>query len=624
MDRMDNQQQQQQSQPYPGPSANPSQNPGNAGAQGNTQSVAPQLQRRPSIQLQGSEVDIPQHSPAPAYANDRNQIKSQQSNQQQTNVELPQNTHQQQPNQQLHHQQQHQNHNQQYVAISNPQNMQHQQSVHVHHQILVPLQNSGQQSQPNSLNPSPVSQPAVINQPLSHQQHVLQPILNYQPPQQIQSQGMYKPVSMVQTPVLYANAVTAPPGQNAMNPATQPSPVAVNTELPAVAAPPGSPTEVVKRGRFRVTKGGKSSCNLSETISPSDVSGRKELTDNVSGSEHTSTGLETATAPSDTSLTKKKGRFVVKSGAGGNQTVKPNAVSGEEVSDKKVQNPDGVEKNNACDSKAGEIPAEVLAVIGEDSNTVPSVKQTTNDTAGSKPNDPSSAPSVPKKKGRFVVKKGATTARSSTPPPLHDALSLDGSTSKQSIPTVVSTITNGFQDQSAVPMNQNSNTAAPLYQMQQPQVFVQPVANSVAANLSVPFANVQNSQAVGAYDINGNFVFVSAPIIAPQNYPPQPINQHPPPSSANTATQPQPSISQQVPPTPDAPKPKKVTTNPKIPRQTEAAAHRHSIGGRIFGTTGVGKVLHHLESVRLEVIEADKSIASLQSENKILVSYGQD
>ena len=420
------------------------------------------------------------------------------------------------------------------------------------------------------------------------------------------------------TPLLFANAAPVPAGQTVINPATQTtSSVTMNAEPSVIAAPPGSPTEVVKRGRFRVTKGGKSSSNLNETVSPNDVSSRKELADNAP-SEHASTGIEVATAQSDASMTKKKGRFVVKSGAGGNQTTKPSVTSGGEGSDKVTENPTTSEKSDACDGKSGGVPAEVLAVVGENQNVAPPAKLTVGDAAVSKLNDTNS---VPKKKGRFVVKKGPTTVRSSSPPPSHDASSLDGSTSKQSIPTVVSTLTNGFQDPSVVLINQKTNTTAPLYQMQQPQVFVQPVSNTVAAN-SVPFTNIQNSQAVGAYDLNGNFVLVSTPIITTQNFPPQPINPQPSPSSANITTQHQQSTSHQPPPAPDAlaPTPKKHQVKPKAPRQTETAAHRHSIGGRLFGTTGVGKVLHHLESVRLEVIEADKSIATLQSENKLLVS----
>ena len=43
--------------------------------------------------------------------------------------------------------------------------------------------------------------------------------------------------------------------------------------------------------------------------------------------------------------------------------------------------------------------------------------------------------------------------------------------------------------------------------------------------------------------------------------------------------------------------------------------------GRMIGGGGVGKVLHYLETMRTEVVEADRCITSLQSDNRFLVSY---
>jgi len=42
--------------------------------------------------------------------------------------------------------------------------------------------------------------------------------------------------------------------------------------------------------------------------------------------------------------------------------------------------------------------------------------------------------------------------------------------------------------------------------------------------------------------------------------------------------------------------------------------------GRLIGGGGVGKVLHHLDTMRTEIVEADRTITSLQSDNRILVS----
>ena len=44
------------------------------------------------------------------------------------------------------------------------------------------------------------------------------------------------------------------------------------------------------------------------------------------------------------------------------------------------------------------------------------------------------------------------------------------------------------------------------------------------------------------------------------------------------------------------------------------------MNGRMIGGGGVGKVLHYLDTMRTEVVEADRCIASLQSDNRFLVS----
>lgn len=579
------------------------QNAGTAVQNNMPSSINLQQQHRPSGSIQGSLSDIPQNSPVPAVnSNNPNQIQNQQLN----HLQMPQ---QLQP--------QHQQFNQQYPAVQNTQTMQqHPNVVTQAPQQNITAPSSGQQSQSNSLNPSPVSQPAVISHPPGQQQHVLQPILNYQQPQQALQQGLYtqQPVAMIQTPIMYANAALVPPGQTVNAPSLN---VAPNSE-PAVAPPPGSPTEVVKRGRFRITKGGKSINNLADYASPNEVP-RKELVDAVPGSEHGSIAAEsTTTAQTDASITKKKGRFVVKTAKG---DVQPDKIANQNAVVTKATNQNAI---------ANEMDANKTPVDTEDDKAKPvdgpSEVSTANDESSTnKPVDPNNV----KKKGRFVIKKGGNTARSSTPPPSqhHETASLDGSVSKHSIPTIVSAITSGFQDASMhapTPVNPNI-IASPQYQTQQ-QVFTQPILSQVSANVPVPIANVQP---VGAYDINGNFVLVSAPIFAPQNMniqqpPSQPITVQPPPPAVqitNTASQPQQPTPHQAPATtPDA-KQKKPASLPKVPRPSEGiATSRPSIGGRIFGTSGVGKVLHHLESVRLEVLEADKSLASLQSENKILVS----
>lgn len=143
---------------------------------------------------------------------------------------------------------------------------------------------------------------------------------------------------------------------------------------------------------------------------------------------------------------------------------------------------------------------------------------------------------------------------------------------------------------------------------------------------------MQPGQTLGAVDMNGNYVLVSAPVMAPQSLhlaqPTQPvIASHStsaplqttplqPGGTTNPGSQQQP-LGQSSASAPEAQIQKKPASIPKAPKPSDGA--RPSIGGRLFGTVGVGKVLHYLESVRLEVVEADKSLASLQSENRILV-----
>ena len=516
-------------------------------------------------------------------------------NMQQPIQHVPEHIFPQQP--QIVQQQQYPQFNQQYehetVPVEHNMQQPHVMGQHVPENNLPQQPNSAQTSEPNSLNPSPVSQPALVNQQMGQYQHVLQPILNYQ---QIPAQGVYtqQPIAAIQTPMLLTNNTLVPPVQVIQATAIS------NAESSLAAPPPSSPTDVVKRGRFRVSKvRSKSSNNLNETFASHDGGTRKESSDNAPSNELGSTGVEGATAIVDAATKKKKGRFVVKTGAA-NQTAKPTAIPCE---DNITQSP-----NAADDGKIGDAPTD--AAITQPANN-------SNENSASKAADPNNLST--KKKGRFVVKKGGNNARCATPPLPHqnETCSLDGSISKQSIPTVVSTITDSFQDpplMTAIP-NPNALAASP-YQPQKQHTCVPQMTNSLT---------ISNVQPVGAYDVNGNFIYVSTPVMMPhqpQHIQPQP-NSNPVQSKNNAPSLPQQSSSMQQPPyMPDVPPPKqkKPAHIPKAPRPDNTATNRQSLGGRLFGSTGVGKVLHHLESVRLEVIEADKSLASLQSENRILVS----
>jgi hypothetical protein len=462
------------------------------------------------------------------------------------------------------------------------------------------------------------------------QQHVvLQPILNYQPqqvdmqhqPVQQQMQQIYnhQAVAMISPQILYTNATLVTPGQAAV----APQQAVTSPESSAGAPPPpGSPSEVVKRGRFRVTKGGKSLQNVLENASPI-VSEQKEVVENVV-SEHGSTSGEGAAPVQPDTSVKKKGRFLVKTASAAAVGTSSNTATstahpavGGDASDT-TSNPVVTETKN--ENRKADDSIEVSAVGDEQKS----------DNATNKPTELANVST--KKKGRFVVKTGGNMTTLLPATPQQETASLDGSISKQSVPSAVSTITNSFPvaDASLSTSTQTHPIAAPPYQIH--TIYASQIANPVAVNMSMPISNMQPGQTLGAVDMNGNYVLVSAPVMAPQSLhlaqPTQPvIASHStsaplqttplqPGGTTNPGSQQQP-LGQSSASAPEAQIQKKPASIPKAPKPSDGA--RPSIGGRLFGTVGVGKVLHYLESVRLEVVEADKSLASLQSENRILV-----
>eukprot|EP00804_Cyclotella_cryptica_P021388 CCRYP_016781-RA/>CCRYP_016781-RA protein AED:0.03 eAED:0.03 QI:59/0.5/0.33/1/0.5/0.33/3/1674/1013 len=557
-------------------------------------------------------------------------------------------------------QQQNQQCNDQFSTTPHIQNMQQQErSTHVPPQNLVPpsmhppQNNAGQQSQSNSLSPSPVSQPSIINPsayPIGHQQQqvMLQPVLSYQPQQQmLHSQGMYtqQPVPMLQSPILYTNATLVSSCQTVIAPSSQ---EITNLEFStAVVPPPGSPSEVVKRGRFRVTKGGKSLKNAIENESSNESNARNELFENASVNvpveQNASAGVEFFPPVQADASVKKKGRFVVKTAAAAaattsNKTAKSTAIAPGDFSANEVTTHSCL--SNGTQSTKGNIVVEdgnktdgfgKVSGAGDENNSMNSAYASmVNEGTANKPADPPIVST--KKKGRFVVKTGGNAAFSLPAAAPQEAASVDGSLSKHNIPSVVSTVTNSFQaadallNSSSVP---NPNIATTSHQSQQ-TAFASQVANPLTANVSVPISNIHPAQTFGfgALDVNGHFLLVSAPVMAPN--PNAPSTQSVPSHStsntilsgigANLGHQPQQSSQRHPTSLPqENPKQKKPTSIPKAPRLAENTAPNKPQGaGRLFGTVGVGKVLHYLESVRLEVVEADRSLASLQSENRIL------
>jgi len=235
-----------------------------------------------------------------------------------------------------------------------------------------------------------------------------------------------------------------------------------------------------------------------------------------------------------------------------------------------------------------------------------------------------------KKKGRFVVKTGGN---------------LTNSPGTNCTPPEVGVQQNGVGTQN-------------IQQQQQP----------LPANIQMPayFGNVNNNMPISGIvpttslvqDVNGQIMVVSNVFpICEQNIQQHNSTQHqqqqqaqihqvyaPPVQNAITRVQsaissigsqaPQPL--QPLPNFTDAPaRPQQVSTEDNPPPASKAHVPRASRpagssgsnwsslkgkNGRMIGGGGVGKVLHHLDTMRTEIVEADRTITSLQSDNRILVS----
>jgi len=180
----------------------------------------------------------------------------------------------------------------------------------------------------------------------------------------------------------------------------------------------------------------------------------------------------------------------------------------------------------------------------------------------------------------------------------------------------------------------------------------------LAGNIPVPFAGMPTASLV---DVNGQMVVVSN-LALPLS---QPVQQHPlqqmpvpqpfvtPPVQNSTAsvgsqTQSQSNSCDAHPiiPTHNLPSPRSraVSGDPRHSENPPRSAKTHAVprpnrpagssgsnwsvasrtassgakNGRLIGTGGVGKVLHYLDTLRSEVVEADRSMASLQSDNRFL------
>eukprot|EP00985_Skeletonema_marinoi_P019252 scaffold10974_cov154-Skeletonema_marinoi.AAC.1 len=384
-------------------------------------------------------------------------------------------------------------------------------------------------------------------------------------------------------------------------------------------------SKAVKKGRFRVVKPGKQDGN--------------EIGDGQSVVSSTSENPSEIVAPAVT--TKKKGRFLIKTKSV-NDTGKLSPTK-ESVSD--------ANKSDADDavSKGGGLPPQL---------------PTSSDKAAGANNV--------KKKGRFRVKSGlnladAEASLASDKPDTH--VTRPSEDTLQSIPRISSEVT---ADENAPSIASNTQVPATTANTQVPQGMDGVGRNNNAFPQYTTFVPSMTS-----YDVNNQVMMVSAPFLTAQNTSMpmmqtsvqqsqmQQMYQNQVQAQQQQQQQPQ----QQVPQTqqpeqnaapsshpmglplsnPNSPNPmtEPTQTQPQVPllpqqsrsgspipkRPTASCAQTgtnsgsggwrgisgsHGKNGRLIGCGGVGKILHNLDSLRQEILDADKSMTSLQSDNRFL------
>ena len=248
-----------------------------------------------------------------------------------------------------------------------------------------------------------------------------------------------------------------------------------------------------------------------------------------------------------------------------------------------------------------------------------------------------------KKKGRFVVKTGGGGNLTNSPGGTNNAT------------TLAASLPDGAQN---VGLSLPSNIQQPI--IQQPNIQ-QP--NYYAGNVNIPLAAIPAANSL--VDVNGQLMVVpnlsTFPLVQqtahhlqqqqqiPAGQQPQFVNISAHISRAQRALS---SIGSQVPPQQELqplpnfsdalvqPPPRasmadersfesNLTPKAHTSRSNRPAGNSGSNwsslkgkNGRMIGGGGVGKMLHHLDNMRTEIVEADRSILSLQSDNRIFVSAG--
>ena len=451
---------------------------------------------------------------------------------------------------------------------------------------------------------------ALQQQPFMFQQQMIAQ-QKIQQPQQQSIQPMYQTqqqVAMIQAPILYA---------------AQPAAVVSNTALGTVAAPASTTNtpvqKAIKKGRFRVVKPCKQE--------PSETTG-----DGHSVVSSTSENPPDAAATSVT--TKKKGRFIVRT--------KSIADSSGLSPTKEMVN--DTEKSGADDAltKSGSLPPQ-LQLSSDKANGASNVK----------------------KKGRFRVKSGVSSADAETSsssdkvgaharrPSDDTKISSMGdvTTAEENVPSIASNThvpgaaTNVQVPQGVKPMSSNT---IPQYTTFVPSMTSYDVNNQVMM-VSAPFVTTQNTsmpmmqtsmqQPQMQQMYQNQLVQQQQQQQQQQQVPPAPKpgqEAHPPshplglplsnPNSPTPRTEPlqtQPQVPQ-LPQRSNSPIPKRPTASSAQAVTTSGSSSWRGVSGsqgkngRLIGCGGVGKILHNLDCLRQEVLDADKCITSLQSDNRIL------
>ena len=242
-----------------------------------------------------------------------------------------------------------------------------------------------------------------------------------------------------------------------------------------------------------------------------------------------------------------------------------------------------------------------------------------------------------KKKGRFTVKTGAAV-RSATTSPV----------------------------KAAPPDPQfNGNQALQLSALQHTRAYSHPLTG-IQTTTSLMDANGNMftgmpTTTTSLVDMNGHLMVLSnVPLSLSQAVPPHPLNQvpvasnfvnppvhgttvsvgsqtqspqmQPPPESApcdplanpslhtSPLSQPRAVVDERLPSNAHAPRPPRPTGASGANSSTSGRAPSDGKLGRLIGTGGVGKALHYLDTIRSELVEADRAMVSLQSDNRFLVS----